>query len=528
MERHLLELRTFLGWENRLLEYISKFEDEPLRLITIEDYRHLFKEEQNEELYVAEGLVDIFQFQEAAKIKMLLLFSINVALYYHHTKEWLTYAILYERYKLDELILKFSVIDVLMNLYEIMASPALHRFLLITNVVDDLHTLVMYKAKNVFLKNYWEAIHDNFLVAAKIEEMELGVHCHAKDEGHIHYWLFYLITQDRCLSLNTIAPFITDPNFIRASTSYEKLKQLCINQMYGITKRSAFSSQSSTSAFTPVLPKRTRKQSLEEEEEEEEESNTERFIIPTGPPLPPCPLCQEKATCVVIGCQEVFGNVGFQVCRYNRKGFHGCKTHDNALNKESPNETEKQQLKVKVTDDLKEIFPNKEEVIMQGFRLDNKVVKVKNKTINTLGTLCVSDIPELHGITSVSIRVYLYDGKYFKLGVIENMSIESGDISDIKVLEESSVCSFSIKKNRYVEALLENNKKITFDFTHSIYMIVDDMETEYNKTSFRIFKAWKCDPPAAPFQQVVREDYFYIMIGTRASTKKFKALKLFY
>jgi hypothetical protein len=514
----LMELRNILQWGT--VDYVSVFKNNPICLITLDDYLFLFPGDT--EMEILDGaLIDVLQFIETnpAKVKMLLLFSINRMLYYGDTKELLGMDDIYKKFTLVELIGKYNVLDVLMHLYEIMIYPAFYNFLLITNLTDELPILYLYKNKNVLIPGYWEKIYDNFQVAAAIEEMQINYHCRSANENNIHYWLFYLITRDRCLSLHTVAGFIASSGFYNASISYEKLKSLCINQMYGGMNRRRIIEKEEDEV---ALPKRKRMVKKEEEEDEEEDDNEETS---------PCVLCKNNETCLVNGCDKVFGVPGFEVCRYGNGGFHGCKIHDTALNKEAKNDSVKQQLIIRSTDFLKQLLSldeTTETITMQGFRMDHKLFRVNGKLVNTLGTRCVSEIPKLNGELSVSIRVYLYNYTFFTIGVVTNMNIERGNKNQIEMIEESSLHPFSIRTQPYLEVLLENNVKMTFNFSFT-YMIIDGVESTIKSTALRIYKAWKCDPnPSPPFNQEVRDDYFIIIIGTRKNTKKYKAIKIFF
>lgn len=507
MEKHLLELRNYVICCDDAHTIIEK---EACRFMTNDDYQYLFPDGP---LVNLEGLVDILDEKDPAILKMLLMFSINIALCYFNTNKFITIKQIYTEYELSALILKFSIVDLLSYLFEIISNRALLKFLLITNVTDDLHVLIKYKSKSILIPGYWEKIYDNFIVAARVEEMEINNHCKTLNESDIHYWLFVLIAHDRCLSLETVAEFICDSHFFRSSSSYEKLKQLRINQMYGKLRqpRAVYS--------IAEMPKRPRKKyysSSESEEEEEEEKK---------PKKTPCSLCEAKQPCVVKDCGLFFGTNEFPVCRYNNDGFHGCKVHDNALNKEGEKNARKQRLEVKVTGFLKNVFPNEEYVIMQGYRLDNMVFIINGAKTNTLGTYCVSDIPELNGVLSVSLRLYLYNYTFYSLGVVENMKINKGNIKDVEVLEDNSILKFDPKEKKYLEVLLDNNEKMTLDFQHT-YLWINNKETSFKSTAIRIFQAWKNDNDKI-FLGEIKQQYYYIVVGTRKNTKKYKAIKLY-
>jgi hypothetical protein len=481
MESYLLQLRT-------TLDFID--DDVPFRYIIASDYVYLYN---IKDINDVENLIDVLKVTQDKK-ETLLLYVINIALIYYKTSILYTIEELVIKYEIKTLQEKFNTHDILLNLYEIVIYPTVLRFLLVTKVDTSLDDMIKHKSKTVFLNNYWNFIDINFYAACQIETMEINKHCTVilHNEKYIHYWLYCLMCYDQVISEYSIGSFINDENFYHSTKSYHDLKQLALSKTYNIKmKRVRY-----------IAPKPI------------------KVIVPKPININTCYLCQTKQPCLHMGCSRTYGSEQFKVCHYQKMAFHGCEIHANALDKETRRDTDKQTLMIRVTDNIKHIFPDKDMVTLNGYRLNNVLVYFKNNIIDTRDVFCKSpEFPSLDGIKSVSLRVFVYDDLYYTLGTIDDMTVCCGYVSeDIVVMEDASINT--TEKNKYIEAMC-NGKKIKFDLSQT-YIIIDDVMTEHKSTSIRIFNAWKTDEGNRQFQGPLKKQYYYIFVGILNHTVKYK------
>lgn len=488
MESYLLESRRFVIKTTNKTFFINKYANQPERFMLLEDYKTIFpNDEILDDIMSNEKLVDILKIQESFKIQMLLLIQINVSLFFIHTSELISLRLIFEKINVFELAKKYTLTKLLFYLYELYTSPGIVEFLKINNFNNlELKHVMENKHPTFTLQNYWENIFVSLFEACEIENFFITFENQLPKE--IPYWTYRLIILEDYLPLQGLNNFILI-NFkkIQKCKTYENFRTLKVSNAFGnvstlerLVLKETRQSSSSSSIIQP-LQQITIKKTLKR--------NTTTTKSPSikkkknSPPPQPvritCPLCLTNQPC--FAC-----NTPCSACHYMEGGEHLCKDDRNTLNKEVHRDAIRQELSLKNGQKLK------------GYRLNNMVFEVKGHLFDTTKLYChCPSVPELHQLTapepvwSVSLRLYVYDNKQYRLGTLKhhNMRVIEGDdvYADFKIYTDASMVPIQPPIKQIIA--IKNDKSTIFSFEEK-KLLINEIESNYKKSSIRVYRVW--------------------------------------
>lgn len=471
MEKYLIENRLFVYNVCDINKYKKHFSNQPEQFVLFEDYQLLFPFNK---IQHENGLVDIFELKNELQIQMLLLIQLNIGLIFIKTNTIVPFRVIYTN--ICELFKKYSTKQVLFYLYELHTSPGIVQFLHINKTGVDIAKAIEYKNPTICLPNYWEKIEDCFYMACLIEN-----YCKDLAETEVAYWIYCMVVVDEDLPIHSVAEFIStnQHNFAkRIAYGYEGIRDLKISCAYGrsstIQEPSRKRLTTTTSSSTTQIQKK------------------KKTIVNMSTT---CELCINKQPCEE--CDTPCTHKDFTACHFSIGGFHLCKDGRNIMDKEKRHDGDIQAITLK--DGQK----------AQGFRLNNMEFICKNHKINTMSKLVhCPTIPELHNSAlSISLRLYVINGQKFRFGTLKtNMRILEGDLDDITMITDSSIYPMQLHIKEIIGE--SEGKKVRFDMSHeSKMLVIDGIETEYKRSSIRVYKTWKS--VSKKFCEVVPEEVNY-------------------
>jgi len=468
VETYLKECRLFISQCNVAAELKQRFKNTPEQYILYEDYMLLFPSS----VIPNQSLINILDLDDGAEIQMMLLIQINMAILFLCVNDIVPFHVVCDKINVVGLIKKYPLKDVLFYLCELYTNPGVVSFLHVNSIKDlKIKDALLYKSGSYCLDNFWEHVTDYFYTACQVEKA-----CIHKPYQNtpIPLWMYHLIVEDRDLPLCSLNEFVQSNEHLfiqRIRFGYNGFRDLKV-----------------ANAYSPPVTNEKRRERHKEERviEHKEEIKTPRIkkkkpIETSVRVINMCVLCASKQSC--LECDIPCTDPNFTACHEDIGGGHFCKDARNVLNKLKRRDGVTQFLTIKATGQQ-----------VKGYVLTNMIFTCKGRLFNTMDAKCYCpDVLEIHEKElSVSLRLYVYDDKQYRLGTLTtSMLLFEGPLSDLKIHLDCSVLPMQMDLKDVVGTM--DGVKTTFELPreNKSMLMIDGNASIYKKSSIRVYKLWE-------------------------------------